>query len=148
MTINETSFFRDNRPFELLRTELAAAADRTPAVDAVRCGSGARACSTGQEALSLAMLLREHFPQLLHWNIAIEGTDICAEVVERARGRALSPHRGEPRPASALSWCKYFDQVGRCIGWRKPEIRELCHFRQANLCAPQLPFTGASDRST
>ncbi len=30
MTINETSFFRDLRPFELLRTRTAAANDRSP----------------------------------------------------------------------------------------------------------------------
>src|SRR6202012_3077110 len=48
MTINETSFFRDGRPFELLRTELLA-----PIIEARRGARTLRlwsgACSTGAE---------------------------------------------------------------------------------------------------
>src|SRR5580693_194762 len=84
MTINETSFFRDCRPFDLLRLELF------PALIAARRMSRSlriwsAACSTGQEACSVAMLLLEHFPAVTAWNLAIEGTDISSEVVERAQ---------------------------------------------------------------
>ena len=92
MTINETSFFRDIRPFELLRTELL-----PKLIESRRFKRGLRfwsaACSTGQEAYSLAMLLLEHFPMLAGWNIRIEGTDICAEVVARARPAAITASR-------------------------------------------------------
>jgi chemotaxis protein methyltransferase CheR len=78
MTINETSFFRDGRPFELLRTELLPALiEARRQKRALRFWSAA--CSTGQEGYSVAMLLREHFPMLVGWNIRIEGTDICHE---------------------------------------------------------------------
>src|ERR1039458_2690126 len=84
MTINETSFFRDGRPFELLRTELL-----PKLIESRRSARGLRfwsaACSTGQEAYSLGMLMREHFPMLVNWAVRIEGTDLCAEVVERAQ---------------------------------------------------------------
>ena len=58
MTINETSFFRDSRPFELLRTDLL------PKLIEARASSRAlrfwsAACSTGQEAYRLAIGLRE-----------------------------------------------------------------------------------------
>ena len=83
MTINETSFFRDSRPFELLRTDLL-----PKLIEARRYTRSLRfwsaACSTGQEAYSLAMLVRDSFPQLNAWSVRIEGTDICSEVVERA----------------------------------------------------------------
>jgi len=62
------------------------------------------ACSTGQEAYSLAMLLHEHFPALTGWHIRIEGTDICAEVIERAQAGCF--HRIEINrglPAGTLS---------------------------------------------
>ncbi|HEX3893586.1 MAG TPA: protein-glutamate O-methyltransferase CheR [Terracidiphilus sp.] len=137
MTINETSFFRDGRPFELLRTELL-----PPLMEArrrtrtLRFWSGA--CSTGQEAYSLAMMLREHFPLLAGWNLSIEGTDISQEVVERAqRGlyHRIEINRGLP----ARHVVRYFDHVGE--DWiAKPEIRKLCHFRQTNLCQLPLPF--------
>jgi chemotaxis protein methyltransferase CheR len=142
MTINETSFFRDGRPFELLRTELL-----PKLIESRRSARGLRfwsaACSTGQEAYSLAMLLHEHFPQLNGWNIRIEGTDICAEVVARAQAgcyHRIEINRGLP----ARSVVRYFDHAGE--DWVvKPEIRKPCNFRQANLCAPQLPFNRSDD---
>ena len=143
MTINETSFFRDGRPFELLRTELL-----PQMIESRRDTRGLRfwsaACSTGQEACSLAMLIREHFPLLANWNIRVEGTDICADVVERAmsgRYHRIDINRGLP----ARFIVRYFDHTGE--EWTaKPEIRQMCHFRQANLCGPDFPFRRASDR--
>ena len=143
MTINETSFFRDSRPFELLRTDLL-----PKLIEARRHAHSLRiwsaACSTGQEGYSLAMLLREHFPMLVGWDFRIEGTDLSAEVVERAqegRYHRIEINRGLP----ARFVVRYFDHVGE--DWTiKPEIRKLCNFRQANLCAPSLPFNRISDR--
>ena len=143
MTINETSFFRDGRPFELLRTELL-----PKLIESRRSARGLRfwsaACSTGQEAYSLAMLLHEHFPLLNGWNIRIEGTDICAEVVARAQAgcyHRIEINRGLP----ARFVVRYFDHAGE--DWVvKPEIKKICNFRQANLCAPQLPFNRSDDR--
>jgi chemotaxis protein methyltransferase CheR len=143
MTINETSFFRDTRPFELLRTELLPRLiDARNMLRSLRIWSAA--CSTGQEGYSLAMLLREHFPQLANWDIRIEGTDLSAEVVHRAhsgRYHRIEINRGLP----ARFVVRYFDHVGE--DWIvKPEMRKMCNFRQANLCAPSLPFNRSTDR--
>jgi chemotaxis protein methyltransferase CheR len=137
MTINETSFFRDHRPFEYLRTDLLPELiERRRAVRTLRFWSAA--CSTGQEALSLAMLLRENFGQIAHWSIRIEGTDVCAEAVERAREaryHRIEMNRGLP----ARMLVRYFANAGE--HWEaKQEIRAMCHFQQANLCATPLPF--------
>lgn len=137
MTINETSFFRDGRPFELLRTELL-----PPLIEARRLKRSLRfwsaACSTGQEAYSLSMLLREHFPLLGTWRIEIQGTDISREVVDRAQKATyhrIEMNRGLP----ARHVVRYFDHVGE--DWVvKPELRGMCNFRQANLCQLPLPF--------
>ena len=136
MTINETSFFRDSRSFELLRTEvMPKLIEARRATRRLRMWSAAS--STGQEAFSLAMLMREHFPLVSGWNIQIEGTDISAEVVQRAllgRFHRIEMNRGLP----ARLLVRYFDHVGD--DWIiKPEIAGICRFRQANLCAP-LPF--------
>ena len=143
MTINETSFFRDGRPFELLRTGLLPSL--IEARQNTRClRLWSAACSTGQEAYSLAMELREHFPMLAGWDIRIEGTDICAEVVERAqagRYHRIEMNRGLP----ARFVVRYFDRMDE--DWVvKPEVRKMCNFRQANLCAPHFPFQRASDQ--
>jgi chemotaxis protein methyltransferase CheR len=143
MTINETSFFRDVRPFDLLRTELLPQIiESRRRAHALRIWSAA--CSTGQEAYSLAMTLLDSFPLLAGWNLSIEGTDLNGEVVERARaGRyhRIEINRGLP----ARFLVRYFDHPGE--DWVvKPEIRQLCHFRQANLCGPSLPFNRMTDR--
>jgi chemotaxis protein methyltransferase CheR len=143
MTINETSFFRDSRPFELLRTELLPKIiEARRNIRSLRIWSAA--CSTGQEAYSMAISLREHFPSLAGWNIRIEGTDLSAEVVERAqsaRYHRIEINRGLP----ALFVVRYFDHIGE--DWTvKDEVRKLCNFRQTNLCGPQFPFQRSSDR--
>ena len=142
MTINETSFFRDMRPFDLLRLELL-----PRIIEARRFRRTLRlwsaACATGQEAYSLAMMLLENFPVLVGWSIAIEGTDISDEVIQRAqagRYHRIEMNRGLP----ARYVVRYFDHVGE--DWIvKPEVRKLCHFRQANLCGTSLPFNRATD---
>lgn len=135
MTVNETSFFRDSRPFELLRMELL------PELIAARRGTHAlrlwsAACSTGQEAYSLAILMREHFHMLAGWRIRIEGTDLCREVLERAKAASyerIEVNRGLP----ARCLAKYFDRTGE--RWVvKPAIRDLCTFRQMNLADTPL----------
>ena len=143
MTINETSFFRDGRPFELLRTVLL-----PKLIESRRHARSLRfwsaACSTGQEAYSLGLMIHEHFPLISSWNIRFEGTDICAEVVERAQAgcyHRIEINRGLP----ARFVVRYFDHIGE--DWTvKPEIRKLCNFRQANLCASPLPFNRSDDR--
>jgi chemotaxis protein methyltransferase CheR len=142
MTINETSFFRDHWPFEHLRTDLLPELiERRRAVRTLRFWSAG--CSTGQEALSLAMLVREHFPRIAHWNTRIEGTDICTEAVARAREaryHRIEMNRGLP----ARMLVRFFAHDGE--HWEaKREIRTLCHFQQTNLCATPLPFRDCFD---
>jgi len=142
MTINETSFFRDVRPFDLLRQELL-----PRIIEARRFHRTLRfwsaACATGQEAYSLAMMLLENFPMLVGWNFVIEGTDISAEVIhhaQAARYRRIEINRGLP----ARYVVRYFDHAGE--EWIvKPEVRKLCRFRQVNLCGPTMPFQRTSD---
>jgi chemotaxis protein methyltransferase CheR len=133
MTTNETSFFRDMNPFEALRKrvlpELVAA--RAPR-RSLRIWSGA--ASTGQEVYSIAMLLREHFPQLERWDVAVLGTDINAAVLERAREgryRQIEVNRGLPAPLLV----KYFRREGAewCLA---PEVKRLARFEQLNLLDP------------
>ena len=113
MTINETSFFRDARPFEVLRTELLPSLmEARRLTRTLRLWSAA--CSTGQEGYSLAMLLRENFPSLAGWNIHIEGTDICNEVVERAR-RGLYHRIEMNRGLPARHVVRYFDQDRKSV---------------------------------
>jgi len=130
MTNNETSFFRDLTPFEVLRNEIL------PEVIARRASSRrlsiwSAACSTGQEAYSLAITLREHFPQTRDWSISIQGTDISTTVLEYAqRGRYTQLEVNRGLPVRLLA--KYFLAHG--MDWQiKDDIRKLVEFSPLNL---------------
>jgi chemotaxis protein methyltransferase CheR len=133
MTINETSFFRDIKPFDALRTHVI-----PRLIEANRMQRRLRiwsaACSTGQEAYSVAMMLLEDFPELARWDVKIIGTDISRRVVDyasRGRYRRIEVNRG----LRARLLVKYFERDGE--EWEiSPKIREMCDFQVANLCAP------------
>jgi chemotaxis protein methyltransferase CheR len=137
MTVNETSFFRDVQPFEMLRKVVV------PNLMKER-GRGRRlriwsaASSTGQEAYSVAMLISEYFPELAGWDVKVIGTDISRQVVDyarRGRYRRLEVNRGLP----ARMLLKYMVRVGE--EWEVcQQIRSMCEFQYANLCGPLLPL--------
>jgi chemotaxis protein methyltransferase CheR len=133
MTINETSFFRDLKPFEMLREViLPRLIERRRDQRKLRIWSAAS--STGQEAYSLAMVIAEHFPDLAQWDVKIIGTDISRHVVDYAqkgRYRRLEVNRGLP----ARMLLRYMTRNGE--EWEmSPQIRSMCEFQYANLCAP------------
>ena len=133
MTINETSFFRDVKPFDVLReTILPRLMEQRRSERRLRIWSAAS--STGQEAYSLAMLIAEHLPELAHWDVRIVGTDISRRVIEyakRGRYRRLEVNRG----LRARMLLKYFVRDGE--EWEaNSRIRSMCEFQYANLCAP------------
>lgn len=138
MTINETSFFRDLKPFEMLReTILPRLIERRMEQRRLRIWSAAS--STGQEAYSLAMLIAEHFPIVAGWDVKIIGTDISQYVIDyarRGRYRRLEVNRGLP----ARMLLKYLVRDGE--EWMiSDRIRSMCEFQYANLCEtlPKLP---------
>jgi len=137
MTINETSFFRDVKPFDALRvTVIPQLIEQNQRRRRLRIWSAAS--STGQEAYSLAMLLTEHFPELAKWDVKIVGTDISRNVVEyaqRARYRRIEVNRG----LRARLLMKYFERDGD--EWEVcAKVRALCDFQVVNLCAPLPPL--------
>src|SRR4029453_3142984 len=76
MTTNETFFFRDNIPFDLLReTVIPAMAQARAARRALRIWCAAS--STGQEPYSIAMCLKEAGPLLAGWRTEMVATNLC-----------------------------------------------------------------------
>ena len=137
MTINETSFFRDFHPFELLRKfvlpdlVLRRQAEQTITI-------WCAASSSGQEPYTVAMLLREHFPSLLSWRLRIIASDLSEEILARARqGRYSQLEVNRGLPASYL--VKYFTKQGS--EWQlKDEVRRMVEFQGINLTAPWPPL--------
>jgi chemotaxis protein methyltransferase CheR len=133
LTTNETLFFRDYHPFDALRRFiLPPLLEQRASERRLRIWSAA--CSTGQEPYSLAMLLRENFPQLAGWDVSILATDLCSAVLQCAQQGAYSQfevNRG--LPASYL--VKYFKQHGDrwCI---QDDLKQMIQFRSMNLVQP------------
>jgi chemotaxis protein methyltransferase CheR len=133
MTTNETSFFRDIHPFEGLRTTiLPEMIEKRRATRSLSIWCAAS--SSGQELYSIAMLIRQHFPELASWRVRIHGTDISPTMVERGRaGRfsQLEVNRGLPAPMLV----KYFAHDG--VAWEaNADLRSMCTFSTLNLAAP------------
>lgn len=130
MTTNETSFFRDVRPFELIRGQLIPELMRRR-VQERRLTIWCAACSSGQEPYSVAMVLHEHFPTLDGWDRSIVATDLSSEMVERARaGRYSQMEVNRGVPATLL--VRHFRRDG--LDWYvQDSIRRMVEFHRANL---------------
>ena len=137
ITTNETSFFRDSAPFDLLRYKII------PELIDRRTRSGMRsipiriwsaACSTGQEAYSTAMVLKELLADLTKFDIRILGTDISNKAVAQAsygEYTRLELERGLPQEMLV----RHFTVSGEKRRVRD-EIRALATFRTMNLLEP------------
>jgi chemotaxis protein methyltransferase CheR len=129
LTTNETSFFRDGNPFEHLKTLLPRLAAARPAGATLRVWSAA--CSTGQEAYSVAMTAQDLAPALSGRRVEIVGTDIAQEVLARARDGVFTQfevQRGLPVQRLVKS---FKQENGR---WRiAPELRAMTRFEKWNL---------------
>jgi chemotaxis protein methyltransferase CheR len=133
LTTNETTFFRDLHPFESLRNQiLPALIERKRLSRSLFIWSAG--CSSGQEPYSVAMLIREDFPQLAEWQVSILGTDVSVAMLERARaGRYGQIEVNRGLPAHLL--VKYFRRAG--VGWEiDGSVRAMVRFRQQNLVDP------------
>ena len=136
MVTTETSFFRDHNPFESLRRHVLPDLVTRRRVDRGLTIWSA-ACSTGQEPYSMAIMLRENFPELMSWNVTILASDLSREALARAQeGRYNQTEINRGMPATLL--VKYFEQHGTT--WQlKADIRNMVRFQEINL-ARSWPF--------
>ncbi|MEL6985048.1 MAG: protein-glutamate O-methyltransferase CheR [Actinomycetota bacterium] len=132
MTTNETSFFRDRHPFDVLAENVV------PRL--LESNNGPltiwnAACSSGQEPLSIAMLLTDKFPQLVATRrVKILATDVSPAMVDRTSRAVYSRfeiNRGLPADYAT----RFFQQQGRDWEARK-ELTDMIEVRLLNLIEP------------
>jgi chemotaxis protein methyltransferase CheR len=133
MTTNETLFFRDIYPFEMLRNVVLPDLFQKRAAEK-RLNIWSAGCSSGQEPYSIAILLKEHFPQYLNWHIRIMACDLSMDMTSRGReGRFSQFEVNRGLPAQVL--VKYFHQKG--IDWQvREDVRRMVEFSEINLAEP------------
>jgi len=143
ISTNETLFFRDASPFEMLKFKiLPELIDRR----STRAATGlplpiriwSAACSTGQEVYSIAIVLKELLPDPKRFAIHLLGTDISDAAVRQASYGTFNKFEIERGlPPDKLQ--RYFVSANG-DGWKiRDEIRAMATFRKLNL---MLPFTG------
>ena len=137
MTTNESFFFRDDKPFAQFREMVL------PRMMAARAGKKAMriwsaACSSGQEAYSLAMILKEEQAKLAGWHIEIIGTDISVEMLDKAKAGLYSQFEVQ-RGLPIQLLIKYFKKKDE--SWQiDPAIRGMVQFREWNLLRDLKPL--------
>lgn len=134
---NETYFFRDRAPFDLLsRHALPELAKKRHSTRNIRIWSAG--CSTGQEVYSIAMLFAENAAQWRGWTIDVLGTDVSSMAVDRARGGLYSQFEVQ-RGLGINQTIRWFEECDD--GWRAVEdLRRSVRFQVHNMLeAPPHP---------
>jgi chemotaxis protein methyltransferase CheR len=131
LTTNETSFFRDKHVFDGLKNHILPMLIANRRKEKALC-IWSSAVSAGQEAYSIAMLIREHFPELYDWNILIQATDISETILDKARTGIYSPSEVK-RGLDQHYLHKYFHQQAKDGYQIHPSIRSMVNFLPHNL---------------
>lgn len=140
ITTNETLFFRDKGPFELLQHKIL------PEVIDARSGKSSAikpkiriwsaASSTGQELYSVAIVIKELLRDTSGYNFNLLGTDISDSALAQASYGKYNRFEIE-RGLDKKLLQKYFTLFGD--SWKvKDELRAMVNFRKLNL---MMPFT-------
>lgn len=137
LTVNETYFFREpdhlNLVADQLLGEIMAAGEARP-VKILSAG-----CATGEEAYSVAMMLRERWGAESERLFTVAGVDIDSGAVAAALRGVYG--RGSFRGTGAELLQRHFEPVGEGEYRVREEIRKLVRFEVVNLLNPLYPQT-------
>jgi chemotaxis protein methyltransferase CheR len=137
MTINETYFFRDRVPFDMLR-ELILPEIIAARATQKRLRIWCAASSTGQEPYSISMILDEFGARLAGWRVEIIATDLSEAALAKAKKAVYSQFEVQ-RGLSTEQLLRYFDQIGDM--WQlKETIRSRVDYRHFNLLSDYTAF--------
>ena len=138
LTTNETLFFRDRPFFDALTYQILPGIIQPKKADRnlrISCS----AVSTGQEAYSVVMLLKQFFPELNSWDVYIQATDISTKALERARLGVYSRTEVE-RGLDAGQIQKFFTRTADGRYEVTAAIRDAVTFLPSNLLEPSPAF--------
>ena len=127
---NETYFFRDHAYFSIIASQVLPDLARKRAA-AKRLTIWSAGCSTGQEALSLAMIFAEQPGRWQGWTIEILGTDVSTKAIETARNGLYTQFEIQ-RGISVAQMLNFFAEAKG--GWQASDrIRAMTRFQQHNI---------------
>ncbi len=137
ITTNETLFFRDKGPFELLQHKILPEmidARSTQSALKTRIKIWSAAASTGQELYSIAIVIKELLKDAPNYAFTLLGTDISDGAIAQASYGKYNRFEIE-RGLDKKYLQKYFSLFGD--SWKvKDELRSMVNFRKLNLMQP------------
>ena len=137
LTTNHTYFMREPEHFDYLKDKAL------PWVEKQFGGAKdlrlwCAACSSGEEAYTLQMIVQEYFEGKQGWNLEILATDISEKVLQQASQGIYSNESLKVMPQEWLG--KYFRKYDSDNMVAKDEIKKLITYRKFNLNEVKLPF--------
>lgn len=137
ITTHETYLFRDEVHWDWFRSqflaERAALAREQPGQRRLRIWSAA--CSTGDEATTIACCIAGCLPNFSTWKIRIIGTDIGIGAVEQARAGVYGERAMKLVPEDFKR--RFFHKAPQANVWQaKPVLTSMLEFHQHNLVDP------------
>jgi chemotaxis protein methyltransferase CheR len=138
VTIHETHFFRNPPQIRALRQHVLPELVRraTSAGRPLRVWSAG--CSTGEEAYTLAMLVRELMPMATAEHVRILGTDISRRALDVARAGRYGLR--SVQMVDPLDLARWFSATADGSYLVRPEAAELVEFRSHNLVRDDPPY--------
>ena len=133
VTTNETYFFRNEQLWSSFKSELIPyfVANRADKDRTIRIWSAAS--SSGEEAYTAAISLRENLPNFDLWQITIVGTDISKRMLDRAKGAVYNDYAVSRMSKAHVK--KWFDSREGQFELR-PAVRKMVRFQFHNLRDP------------
>jgi chemotaxis protein methyltransferase CheR len=140
ISTNITSFFRERAHFRYLYEHaLPAISEALPNNNQIRIWSAA--CSSGEEPYTIAMVANSFF-EGNRPEVKILGTDICGEVLEKAKDGVYAGNKIEDVPDY---FKKHFKNLKNGFYKIDHRIMEMAHFGRLNLIRSEYPFKGKFD---
>jgi chemotaxis protein methyltransferase CheR len=131
LTNNETYFFREMPQLQVLAdTVLRRLKERKAETGERTLRVLSAGCSTGEEALTLAMIVYESAQFFWNWDVKVFGMDVDPEALEKARRGAY--HQNSLRGVGPEKLERHFLRDGKEVKV-KESIRRLVTFRPGNL---------------
>lgn len=131
LTVGETYFFRENKTLEVFAKTLLPELIRTRRRQGRHLRLWSAACCSGEEAYSLAILLRENLPEIAAWDVKILATDINTGFLEEAAAGSYSARACRHVPDELKE--RYFTRTADGGYAVIPSIRKMVTFARLNL---------------